>query len=206
MFPLTYMFQLILPLVSDFIEHETKEKSKMNITDAKNAIHLGNFQIRKDHKNKIELKYLSSIDDSILRDNAPRVYLIVVNNEIFKIGGSAAKGGIKATMSFYVNAMQGNPGAVRFVIHHLIDRELRAKNEVKLFMIVSPKVSAQVYGLNMVKTMEIASYKEMENLAKEEFLAVDGCYPVWNFQENSTSYPEELEKAYVENRGSRPNK
>jgi hypothetical protein len=164
----------------------------MKISKATNAFKLGEFITRTGHANKISLQYLSSISQEILTDEAPRIYLIVVDGEIKKIGGSASKGGIKATMSFYTGSMTGHPGPVRYVIHRLIERELLAGKKVELYMIISPKVVAQVFGLSKVQNLEIASFKESENLAKSEYLEFDGRYPDWNFQENSTNYPEDL--------------
>jgi hypothetical protein len=175
----------------------------MHIVDAKNAVKIGDFKLRTDHANKITLDYLASVPKSMLIDNAPRVYLLVVDGEIAKIGGSASKGGIKATMSFYVNAMQGSPGVPRFVIHLLIEQALIEKKSVQLWMIVSPSVKAQVNGLTSVEYLDVASFKEMEDLCKREYFALEGRYPLWNFQENNEPYPQKLSEkhnAYHANR------
>ncbi len=164
----------------------------MKIHQATNAVKLGDFCLRTDHANKISLQYLSSVSREILTDEAPRIYLFSVQGEIKKIGGSASKGGIKATMAFYITSMTGHPGPVRYIVHRLIENELLAGRQVELHMIISPKVSAQVFGLSRVKNLEIASFKESENLAKSEYLEIEGRYPDWNFQENSSSYPADL--------------
>ena len=178
----------------------------MHIVDAKNAVKIGDFKLRSDHANKIKLDYLSSVPNSMLIDNAPRVYLLVVDGEIAKIGGSASKGGIKSTMSFYVNAMQGSPGVPRFVIHLLIEQALLDKRSVQLWMIVSPSVKAQVNGLTKVEYLDVASFKEMEDLCKREYFSLEGRYPIWNFQENNEPYPQklsEMHNAYQRNRLAR---
>ena len=69
------------------------------------------------------------IKKDILNDDIARIYLFVVDRIIKKIGGSAGKGGIKSTMSFYVSSMTGSPGVPRFVIHLLIAEELEKKPE-----------------------------------------------------------------------------
>ena len=113
----------------------------------KTAIKVGDFVLRKNHRNKIDIRYLSDIDKKILTDNSARVYLIVQDGIIKKIGGSNSKGGVKATMSFYTSAMTGSPGVPRFVIHLLIARALKNKSKVELYMITSPKTLATVNGL-----------------------------------------------------------
>lgn len=58
---------------------------------------------------RLNFNYLKELKDengkalpqSILMQNVARVYLIVVDGEIKKIGGSQADGGIKNTLSIY---------------------------------------------------------------------------------------------------------
>jgi len=96
----------------------------MNIKKVKTAIKIGDFVLRNDNTpNKINIEYLPNLGKDILEDDSARIYLIVVDGIIKKIGGSSSKGGIKATMSFYVNAMQGSPGRPRFIIHLLIEKK-----------------------------------------------------------------------------------
>lgn len=114
-----------------------------------------------------------------------------------KIGGSASKGGIKATMMFYVSAMTGSPGVPRFVIHLFIAKALIKKSKVELYMITSPKTLAKINGLFGSKKVEIASFKEMEDLCKSDYFLQEGRYPDWNFQENHQPYPSKLAKKYV---------
>jgi hypothetical protein len=175
----------------------------MHITSAKNAVKVGDFKLKSGHANKIALEYLSNIPKDFLTDDAPRVYLFVVDGEITKIGGSASRGGIKATMTFYVAAMQGSPGRPRFIIHLLIEEALKLGKSVQLWMIVSPSVLAPIHGLTRVEHVQVASFKEMEDLCKREFFELEKKYPDWNFQENNTPYPkkfDEMHNAYHANR------
>lgn len=168
----------------------------MDIKDVKTAIKIGDFALRKNHRNHIDIKYLPGLSNKILTDNSARVYLIVQDGVIKKIGGSASKGGIKATMMFYVSAMTGSPGVPRFVVHLLIEEALRNKSVVELFMITSPRTIAKVSGLFGYKKVKIASFKEMENLCKSDYFSKEKRYPDWNFQENREPYPPELARAH----------
>jgi len=169
----------------------------MNIKEVKTAIKIGDFVLRQNHRNKIDIKYLPNIDKKILTDNSARVYLIIQDGIIKKIGGSISKGGIKATMSFYTSAMTGSPGVPRFVIHLLIEKALRNKSKVELFMITSPRTLARINGLFGSKKVEIASFKEMEDLCKSDYYSREGKYPDWNFKENNQPYPPELARKHV---------
>ena len=169
----------------------------MNIKDVKTAIKIGNFILRKKGRNKIDIKYLPNIDNKILTDDSARIYLIIQDGIIKKIGGSASKGGIKATMIFYTSAMTGSPGVPRFIAHLLIKKALMNKSKVELFMITSPRVLAKVSGLFGYKKVKIASFKEMEDLCKSDYYSRERKYPDWNFQENHKPYPSELAKKHV---------
>jgi len=161
----------------------------MKIKNVKTAIKVGDFVLKQNHRNHIDIKYLPTL-------NSARVYLIIQDGVIKKIGGSASKGGIKATMIFYVSAMTGSPGVPRFVAHLLIEKALRSKSKVELYMITSPKTLAKVSGLFGHKKVEIASFKEMEDLCKSDYFSKEGKYPDWNFQENHEPYPPELARKH----------
>ncbi len=169
----------------------------MNIKDVKTAIKIGDFALRQNNRNKIDLKYLPDISNKILTNNSARIYLIVQDGIIKKIGGSASKGGIKATMNFYISSMTGSPGVPRFIIHLLIEKALISKSKVELFMITSPRTMAKISGLFGYKKVEIASFKEMENLCKSDYYSKEQKYPDWNFQENHKPYPAELAKKHL---------
>ncbi len=141
----------------------------MNIKDVQTAIKNDDFIIKINNKNKIDIRYLASLDKKMLTDNSARIYLMVQNGIIEKIGGSTSKGGIKATMNPYISAMTGSPGVPRFVVHLLIEKVLKNKSKVELFMITSPKTLARVPGLFGYKKVRIASFKEMENLCKSDY-------------------------------------
>ena len=100
-------------------------------------------------------------------------------------------------MSFYVSAMTGSPGVPRFVIHLLIAAAIMKKSKVELFMITSPKTLATINGLFGSKKVEIASFKEMEDLCKLDYYSREQKYPDWNFQENNQAYPPKLAKQHV---------
>ena len=169
----------------------------MKINDAKNAFKVGDFLLRNDKSpNKIMIKYLNEHSNKLLTDSSGRVYLIVSGNEIMKIGGSMSRGGIKATISFYVSAQQGGPSLRSFAIHLLIEQELNKNSKVELWMITNQKSKAEINGLNTQKTIEVAAFKESEDLCKEEYKSIMGKYPKWNFQENSEMYPNKIEKNY----------
>ena len=169
----------------------------MKINEVKTSTKVGNFVLRKNHRNYIDIEYLPTLAKNILTDNVARIYLIVQDGVIKKIGGSASKGGIKATMSFYIGAMMGSPGVPRFVLHLLIKKSLENGSKMELYMITSPRTIAKVSGLFSYKKVLIASFKEMEDLCKSDYFSREKRYPDWNFQENNDPYPARLAKKHV---------
>lgn len=181
----------------------------MNIRDVQTAFKIADVIKDVDHpKNHIKFVYLREIIDEnghklsnqILRDKKGRVYLIVVDGEIVKIGGSMDKGGIKATLSFYQNSMQGRPGINRFGIHKLIEEELNKNKRIEIYLITSEEVKANVKGLFLDKseTRKIAVFKEMEDKCKQEYKEKEGSYPIWNFQENGKPWPSSIQESHNE--------
>ena len=168
----------------------------MNIKDVKTAIKIGDFVLRKNNRNKIDIKYSPNIDRKTLTDDSARIYLITQDEIIKKIGGSIQRGGIKGTVSFYIGAMTGSPGRPRFILHLLIEEALKSNSKVALYMITSPKTLAMVNGLFGARKMKIASFKELEDLCKSDYYSREKRYPDWNFQENNDPYPSKLAKRH----------
>jgi len=168
----------------------------MKISKVKTATKIGDFVVKENHRNKINIEYLSHISKDVLNDNVARIYLFVVDRIIKKIGGSSSKGGIKSTINLYTTSQTGSPGVPRFVLHLLLAEALMKKSKVELYMITSPKVLATVNGLFGSKKVKIASYKEMENFCKSDYFSKENRYPDWNFQENHEHYPVELARQH----------
>jgi hypothetical protein len=168
----------------------------MNIKESKTAIKIGDFALRPNHRNKIDINYLPELDKKMLIDDSARIYLFVQDQIIKKIGGSASKGGIKSTISLYTTSMTGSPGVPRFVLHLLIEEALKKGSKVELYMITSPKVTATINGLFGSKKVKIASFKEMENFCKSDYYSREGRHPDWNFQENHEPYPSRLARRH----------
>lgn len=162
----------------------------MHYNAVPNSILIGEFLLRKDKsRNFITMSF--KVQREILKNEDGRVYLICSNGIIKKIGGSQSKGGIESTMSFYLNSMVGSPGKPRFILHLLIRDELLKGKQCTLHMITSPKVISHVNGLYSKEIIEIAAFKEMENLCKKDYFKKMGNYPDWNYQENNEDYPKD---------------
>ena len=109
----------------------------MQISEVTTATKVGNFTINtRENKARLRMEW-ANVSKDMLTSNAGRVYLMVVDGVIKKIGGSVSKGGIKSTMSFYESANCGRPSIRSFGIQQLIFEELEAGKEVEIFLITS---------------------------------------------------------------------
>lgn len=167
----------------------------MNISKVKTAKKVADIVRRNDQsKNTIKMKWSDDVPAEVLKDESGRVYLIVSDGEIKKIGGSQCKGGIKTTFSFYCGGRNGSPSVRTYGIQVLITEELDAGKEVELYMIQSPKVMTTVSGLFGTEEVEVSAFKEMESKCVEEYTSITGSFPDWNFQESGSLWPQYIQE------------
>ncbi|GHP33285.1 hypothetical protein JP0039_14220 [Helicobacter pylori] len=100
----------------------------MHISEVKTAFKIADVEYMKD-STKLNFNYLKDLKDennqslsqNILTQNVARVYLIVVNGEIKKIGGSQADGGIKSTLNIYKDGgVKGRPSIRSFGVWYFL--------------------------------------------------------------------------------------
>lgn len=163
----------------------------MKISQVKTAFKIADVVLNKIHpKNFIKFNYVENLTDEdgkkldkdILKKRVGFVYVIVVNGEIKKLGGSQGKGGIKSTMNFYEGAMQGGPSIRSFGIHLLIKKELEEGRKVEFYVIISKEAESEIKGLFERHKEKIVAYKEMEERCNEDYKSIEGKYPEWHFQ------------------------
>jgi hypothetical protein len=156
-------------------------------------------------KGKWDIKYECSKD--IQKKENGRIYLILVNNKIYKIGSSSSKGGIKATLGCYITGLGGSPSIRTMGIPVLIQELLDAGNEIKIYVLFNDPIKVPVYGLFSVR--EVDTYpqvKEMEEECRIDYKKIYGKYPQWNFQENHEKWPVHIQKLFTEQVNQRKKK
>ena len=140
------------------------------------------------------------VDKSIQKDTSGRVYLLVVDGIIKKIGGSADKGGIKGTMNAYAGGAaktKGRPSQTRHSICLLIKQALDYGSQVDVYLIPSQRVRADVTGLFDTSPGLVAPFKEMEDKCVADYVRVEGAHPEWNFKEAGNAFSAELQALHV---------
>jgi hypothetical protein len=144
-----------------------------------------------DPKTKASLKMLwdSNVPKQFLNNPSGRVYIIAVDDVIYKIGGSQAHGGIRSTWSSYCSGNSGRPSDRTYGINVLINEQLDLGKKIEIYMIQSERVQAQVTGLFDQETAMISAFKEMERKCLEDYFKIEKEYPEWNFKESNKDWP-----------------
>jgi hypothetical protein len=165
-------------------------KKTINISDVVTATKVGTLKLISAPNKKWFVEWCNSVGKELLKNKMGRVYLIVVNGVIYKIGGSADKKGIFGTMGWYEkNAWTGGPSIRTHGIHVLCYEELLKGNSVEVYMILSNVIEAEVKGLFGTSVQEVSiDFKVMEDKCKQDYHNVYGKYPPWNFQENGEEW------------------
>lgn len=181
----------------------------MRIQDVKTAFKIADV-IWDGKGTKLLFEYLTIIKDengkvlpqNILTENVARVYLIVVNDEIYKIGGSQDKGGMKGTLRIYQDGgIKGRPSIRSFGVWYFLFYTITTqKTKIEIYMIYQKNFKAKVKGLWGFHTVNNAaiSYKLMEECCINDFRKKEKkAYPKWNIQEQGADWPLEIKTEHA---------
>ena len=172
--------------------------TQIDVTSIPNIKYIGDI-ISKDTKSKGKWKVDYKCTKETQKQENGRIYFIVVNGIIYKIGSSSCEGGIKTTFAFYEGGLGGSPSIRTFGIHLLIQKELDAGNLIQIYTLFIEPITIHISGISSTK--EVTTYpdiKVLEDLCREDYKLICGKYPQWNFQENAEKWPEEINQAYVQ--------
>lgn len=180
----------------------------MKISKVKTAFKIADVRL-KDGTTKLDFVYLEKIYNEngdllpteILTMNVARVYLIVVNGEIYKIGGSQDKGGIKRTLRIYQDGgKNGRPSIRSFGVWYFLYYTLLEGKNIEFYMIYQDNFETEVKGLfgyNYVPDASI-NYKLLEEQCERDYLSMENNkYPKWNVQEQAADWPEDIKTEHA---------
>lgn len=181
----------------------------MKISEVKTAFKIADVEFV-ESSTRLNFNYLKNLRDengkdlpqSILTQNVARVYLIVVNGEIKKIGGSQSEGGIKNTLSIYRDGgVKGRPNIRSFGIWYFLYSTILSGAKIEFYMIFEENFEKDIKGLFGSKKVKNAyiSYKLIEQCCVEDYLSKENNnYPDWNVQEQGMDWPIGIKNEHVQ--------
>lgn len=181
----------------------------MKISEVKTAFKIADVEFVAG-STKLNFNYLKDLRDengkalpqSILTQNVARVYLIVVDGVIKKIGGSQAVGGIKSTLQIYQDGgVKGRPSIRSFGVWYFLYHTILSGAKIEFYMIYQENFEKEIKGLFGLKTVKNAyiSYKLIEECCVADYLACEnGKHPDWNVQEQGKDWPLEIKNEHAE--------
>lgn len=181
----------------------------MKISEVKTAFKIADVEFVQG-STRLNFNYLKELKDengkalsqSILTSNVARVYLIVVDGEIKKIGGSQADGGIKSTLSIYRDGgIKGRPGIRSFGVWYFLYHTILSGAKIEFYMIYQENFEKEIKGLFGLKKVKNAyiSYKLIEQCCVKDYLSVENNkHPDWNVQEQGADWPLEIKDEHAQ--------
>ncbi|RVZ40243.1 GIY-YIG nuclease family protein [Helicobacter pylori] len=180
----------------------------MHISEVKTAFKIADVEYVKD-STKLNFNYLKDLKDennqslsqNILTQNVARVYLIVVDGEIKKIGGSQADGGIKSTLNIYKDGgVKGMPSIRSFGVWYFLYHTILTGAKIEFYMIYQPNFETQVkglFGFHAIKGASI-SYKLLEQACLTDYRNNNNdALPEWNVQEQGKDWPNDIKDEHA---------
>ncbi|WRA05061.1 GIY-YIG nuclease family protein [Helicobacter pylori] len=181
----------------------------MHISEVKTAFKIADVEYIKD-STKLNFNYLKDLKDennqslsqNILTQNVARVYLIVVDGEIKKIGGSQADGGIKSTLNIYKDGgVKGRPSIRSFGVWYFLYHTILTGAKIEFYMIYQPNFETQVkglFGFHAIKDASI-SYKLLEQACLTDYRNNNNdALPEWNEQEQGKDWPNDIKDEHAD--------
>ena len=160
---------------------------------------------------KLNFNYLRNIRDEnglllpndVLIKNYSRVYLIVVDGIIKKIGASQDKGGMKGTLNIYKDGgIKGRPSIRSYGIWWFLYKSILENNsKIEFYMIYHEDFEHRVKGLFGYHRVNNASIscKIIEECCIADYLKKENnIYPDWNVQEQGKDWTDEVKFKHSE--------
>jgi hypothetical protein len=180
----------------------------VNIKSVKTAFKIADVELV-NGETRLNFNYLEPLYDennkrlssSLLTKNVARVYLIVVDDEIVKIGSSQSEGGIKNTLTIYRDGgIAGRPSIRSFGVWYFLYNTILKNKKIEFFMIYQEDFNKDVKGLFKIHQIPDASIscKILENVCLTDYLSVEKEYPAWNIQEKGYDWPDDVKKEHSE--------
>jgi len=136
-----------------------------------------------------------NLSKDLLNKRSGRCYFIVVDDDIYKIGYSDCKGGIRRTIDTYRSqGNSGSPSDRTYAIHIYITEELLKGKKVEVYFqsMEEIEVSVRLANGKNIKMLTSISGKNLEVENVKLYKEMKGELPLWNTQESNIKYPKHI--------------
>lgn len=171
--------------------------------------HITNMTRVGEIKTQANTKKLAFIPDSKitqqqLRDIRGRVYAIVVDGVIEKIGGSQDKGGIQGTIGWYLNGWAKGNSERTYCTWNFFTQNILAGKKVEVYAVWAPLVTAVVPTMTGSVTMDMpVDFHIIEKAFNDEYYEHEQKHPTLNMQESGQRWQDTgLLEGYINKDGS----
>ena len=156
----------------------------MKISHITTMTRIGEIVSRIDEK-KLALLPDGSITKSQLRDKRGRVYAIVVDGVIEKLGGSQDAGGIQGTIGWYLNGFAKGNSERSYCTWNLFTQAINAGKKVEIYTVWAPMVDVEIPTMNgsLTKTLPV-DFHTIEKAFNDEYYEIEKKHPTLNMQES----------------------
>jgi hypothetical protein len=150
---------------------------------------VGQLVRREGHDKKLALIPDANISKELLKDNRGRVYAIVVDGEIHKLGGSQAKGGIKSTFDAYCGGYAFGMSARTYAVWNYLTQKINQGKCVEIYCVWADVVTVPVPTMTGTEMQTIpVDFHAIEKNFVDEYVAKEGKYPELNMQESGRKW------------------
>ena len=158
----------------------------MKITELQNLYRAGAIVRKADHAQKLDIQLDAAMTRELFRQEVGRVYFIVVDGEISKIGGSQAKGGLKGTLGAYFTGFAKGMSARTYCVWNYMQQQINLGRSVEIYVTFAPLVTATIPGpLGHVTVNIPVDYHTIEKSYVDHFVSIEGKHPYLNMQESA---------------------
>lgn len=175
----------------------------MQIDHIKTMTRAGEIKLQPDTK-KLAFIPDSAMSKQQLRDIRGRVYAIVVDGVIEKIGGSQDKGGIQGTLGWYLNGWAKGNSERTYCTWNFFRKNLEEGKTVEIWCVWAPMVTATIPTMtgSMQKSMPI-DFHTIEKAFNDEYFQIEGRHPTLNMQESGERWQDTgLLEGYINKDGT----
>jgi hypothetical protein len=141
---------------------------------------------------------------SQLRDKRGRVYAVVVDGVIEKLGGSQDAGGIQGTIGWYLNGWAKGNSERSYCTWNFFTKKINAGKKVEIYAVWAPMVDVEIPTMNgtITKTLPV-DFHTIEKAFNDEYYKIEGKHPTLNMQESGQRWQDTgLLEGYINKDGT----